>query len=322
MDTASFDVFVETREMFPSLQRELEPWTNEALYADFLQSSADNLAEPMDYFKYRFFSKSPDERASYVTRRQYAFCCEELNARSEWPKVEDKMLFSKVYARFAARRILDPSAGGRPAFDDLCAAGEELVLKPRAGGYGRGIRFAAPENPDALWDECLACGCLVEEKITQHEDLAALHPSSVNCARVATLVSPCGEAVVLGVVLRTGRSGSITDSGGGIFAPVDAANGLVIGDAVDHFCSRHPSHPDTGLPFRGFRLPRWDELSAKSREAALCVPGLRLVNWDWACDARKGWVLVEGNLHGGFGPCQEALGRGLAAELELAARGA
>lgn len=320
MDAVSFDAFVEARGTFPALRRELAPWTDEDLYADFLRSAKATFAEPMDYLKYRFFSKSPDEQALYVTRRQYELLCDRLNARFDAAELTDKARFFRSYGRFAARRAVDPAVDGRAAFDEFCSTQREVVLKPRAGGYGRGIRLAATDDPDALWEACCADGCLAEELIVQHEALRALHPASVNCARVATAVSSCGEVRVLGVVLRVGRAGSLTDSGSGIFAPVDVSSGVAAGAAVDHFCGTYPEHPDTGLRFEGFQLPCWDELVARAEEAALCMPSLRLANWDWACDARKGWVLVEGNLGGGFGPCQEALGRGLAVELEAALR--
>ena len=132
-------------------------------------------------------------------------------------------------------------------------------------------------------------------------------------------VAPKGlKPHVLAAALRCGIGDMITDSGEGLFAAVDVNTGLICTDGVSHIGERYVTHPDTGIRFERYRVPLFDDLVQLVVGVASADAGLRLVNWDCALDTRGHWVLLEGNVNGGIGPCQEALGRGLKHEVQEA----
>ena len=84
------------------------------------------------------------------------------------------------------------------------------------------------------------------------------------------------------------------------------------------------THPDTGLPVVGRRLPYWKDVLEMSRRVAQAV-GLGYVGVDIVIDAREGPMLLEANARPGLA-IQIANARGLLPRLaeidELARRSA
>ena len=52
--------------------------------------------------------------------------------------------------------------------------------------------------------------------------------------------------------------------------------------------------PDTGVAFKGFQLPEWEEMLQIVREMSGKLDNIRYVGWDMAY-SKKGWAVVEGN---------------------------
>lgn len=69
-------------------------------------------------------------------------------------------------------------------------------------------------------------------------------------------------------------------------------------------------HPDSKKQFKGFTIPRWNELLEEAKQAHLSLSGKQVyVAFDFAL-SEKGWVIVEANW-GDFVLQQTALKRGL-----------
>ena len=68
----------------------------------------------------------------------------------------------------------------------------DIICKPIDGSSGQGICKCTPEDykdVKALYERLKAAGIgIVEDKVIQHEAIAALCPTSVNTIRVATLL--------------------------------------------------------------------------------------------------------------------------------------
>ncbi len=86
---------------------------------------------------------------------------------------------------------------------------------------------------------------------------------------------------------------------GGLTANVDIRTGLVTSEGVDKFGQFYERHPDTDIVIKGAQIPKWDELCALVDELARVVPTVKYVGWDLALTP-TGWVMIEGNSHGGF----------------------
>ena len=81
---------------------------------------------------------------------------------------------------------------------------------------------------------------------------------------------------------------------GGPAAYPDPETGVILTDACEGeviFCE---THPDTGMRFKGFRIPEWQELRNIVLKIAEKTDKLGYVGWDMAL-SKNGWVMVEGN---------------------------
>ena len=258
---------------------------------------------PQEYFLFGFRGMSDELRDTFLS--------DALRTRALLKRVpqdvfqhdlRNKYNLYQSSGRFFKRGVFFFSKEGtdRSAFVSFALQYKHLFLKRNDSSKGRGIL-----SEDIL-DEASACrlfdrlsqdgdSWIVEEKIRQAEEMAVWNPSSVNTLRL-----PCslyqGKVTVLGPFFRTGRKGSIVDNAGagGVFACVDAATGMLNSDGVDEKGRYYEKHPDSGLAFKGWQIPRWDEAVALAEEIQRTMPQEVYVGWDLALTP-DGWVLVEGN---------------------------
>lgn len=255
-----------------------------------------------DYLGLRMPMMPETERASYAgTQLAYEF-----HSTFNNPKAivifRDKVKFLQAFAAFARRSWIDlADCSEEELVEWLRRQRRRVILKPRYGVGGRGIRAMRPK--ELLAGQAILRGLrrqgagLLEEEVVQHADMAALCPTSVNTIRVITL-RPDEDILLLGAVLRIG-TGMLVDnlSSGGMAAPVDTITGLVRDGAMrrDVRCLEPVTeHPLTMARIAGFRIPFWQELVTMVRQAAQRVPQVRTVGWDVAIGP-EGPLLIEGN---------------------------
>ena len=97
---------------------------------------------------------------------------------------------------------------------------------------------------------------------------------------------------------------------------IDTTTGIIFTDGYDEKCIAHAVHPDSGVPYKGVSIPRWDEAVALAKAMALAMPGMTYIGWDLALTP-DGWEPVEAN-RGEFIAQQITQGRGLRKEFEQA----
>ena len=103
--------------------------------------------------------------------------------------------------------------------------------------------------------------------------------------------------------MRVGIGSSIVDNAGsgGIIAPVDPETGIVTQQGITEHGKYYLRHPDTGVVFPGFQVPKWNEAVRFVNDLANVLgSGAGYVGWDCAL-TEKGWIMLEGNLYGQFG---------------------
>lgn len=196
----------------------------------------------------------------------------------------------------------------------------ELVIKPVAGfqgkqllmveverrGEGVGLRLdgrsLSPQDMvDSLPTEGFygLSGFVVQERLRPHPAIAELNPGALNTLRIHTLVRGDGSVRLHSAVLRLGRQGQRLEGiGTGAVAVLvaDPEQGI-LGEGVLRPAfggGRFSSHPDTGVPFTGRKLPCWESVLDLCERAARVVPAVRAVGWDVALTP-AGPALVEGN---------------------------
>jgi hypothetical protein len=201
---------------------------------------------------------------------------------------------------------------------------ETLVIKPAGGSKGRNViilKGGEYTNGDiSFYRSCGsrvflsdivdyarkasgskgAPGAIFEEKLNQHQLLNRINETSINTARVVTLLNKEGKAGIYLSKLRLGRVGSDVDnaSQGGMFVGIKPLTGeLGQGLFYSKFnTGQYSEHPDSGVRFSGLTIPYWDQVKALCIKAAELTPFCRTVGWDVAITP-QGPVLIEGNTY-------------------------
>ena len=116
--------------------------------------------------------------------------------------------------------------------------------------------------------------------------------------------------------MRCGRGGAFVDNGGqgGVLLNVDPADGVITTDAYSEYNECFEKHPDTGIIFKGNRLPAWAELISICTSTAEKYEGMEFLSFDLAY-TDKGWIIIEVNEVGQFIGPQIVLKKGIKKEL-------
>lgn len=137
---------------------------------------------------------------------------------------------------------------------------------------------------------------IFEDLIKQSKEMSLWNQSSVNTVRMPCILSN-GKFYVLNPFLRTGRKGQVIDNagGGGVFACIDEATGIITTEGIDERNIRYTHHPDSGIQFIGWRVPKYKELLTLAETIfRTCLPEHKYIGFDFAL-TDYGWVLIEGN---------------------------
>lgn len=141
---------------------------------------------------------------------------------------------------------------------------------------------------------------IVEDLIKQTEQFSNFNKTSVNTVRFMTTLSPNGEAKIIAIWMKIGRSGAFVDnagSGGNIDACVDINTGEI--NKVVEFngfrnSKKIDSHPDTGVRLEGTIIENWEEIKSKVISFQKAFPFVKAAGWDIAI-TDDGPVVIEVN---------------------------
>ena len=106
------------------------------------------------------------------------------------------------------------------------------------------------------------------------------------------------------------------DPDAGNMPRIDPETGLIFTDGADKKGHTFACHPDSGVRFKGFQIPHWEEVLSMVKQAAMMVPGNHYCGWDLAYTADRGWCMVEANCTAQMGGMQLVTKTGRKAELE------
>ena len=154
---------------------------------------------------------------------------------------------------------------------------------------------------------------IVEEVLSQSEDLYTFSGCSVNTMRMITLVDRDRQAHVARSEFRMGRSGMEIDnfSSGGLVAQVDVESGVIFTPGRDENGREYIFHPDSGKQIVGFRIPEWEAYRQFVCALAERFPDVRYVGWDVIRNREGQFCVVEGNKDAGVGGLESGLLYGL-----------
>ncbi|MBR6739637.1 MAG: hypothetical protein IKM04_01010 [Clostridia bacterium] len=269
---------------------------------DMFRCATKYMAAPADYDLFEFYSLTPDQRETYVTRGINNLLVKKFNDRSLWHIFDNKDEFNTLFAKYIGRDWMKLEPDGFERFADFIEGRTTVFYKPTSLSCGWGIEkidLTSETDTRALFDRLIAKGGgLIEEQIRQHPEMDRMYSGSVNTIRLVTIND--GESVeIVFAFLRVGN-GRIVDNlnSGGMAAPIDPQSGRVTHPAADKDYKAYDRHPATDTEFVGFEIPRFAEAVAMVKEAATVEPRMGYVGWDVAITP-DGLCLVEANSYPG-----------------------
>ncbi|WP_194419648.1 sugar-transfer associated ATP-grasp domain-containing protein [Microbacterium abyssi] len=264
---------------------------------DMLWSAAFKNVGFQDYVDFDFAVLNAAERATYMTHPVSNQLSQRYDAEPYRHIFHDKLEFNRVFDEFLRRAWIELTDDNADKLEEFIRRHGTIIAKTRMGQAGSGVkRYHAAEVTDwaEFHRELFARGeVVIEQVITQHADLAAVCPGTVNTTRVTAFFD--GEKTsILAVAQKFGR-GEVSDqmSFGGFYTMLDES-GHALSAGYDSHGHVHADHPDSGFHIADFQLPLYDEMVAFIDRVARVVPQIQYVGWDVVIGP-DGPVLVEGN---------------------------
>lgn len=255
-----------------------------------------------EYFKYCFENMDESVRETFLGSEVYANCCRKSLAEllGSHSVFRDKLVTYNLYKDYYHRDVIEVKGFEDFAkFADFASRNKTFIVKENEGSLGSNIsKITITENTpikSAFFRVLQYGGCVCETWIEQCSEMAKFNSSSINTVRVVTVWDD-DKFYKVYAMFRTGRNGEVVDNAsmGGVAAAVDMETGIVISDGYTKKLEHFECHPDTGMKYKGFQIPRWDEVMPMLREMHKLCPISKLVGWDLAL-TDDGWVLIEGN---------------------------
>lgn len=279
-------------------------------FFDILVCAAKYGAGYYDYLMFGFYDMNGRQRDTYLTRVRNKKVMDLMNDPAFSDEFDDKLRFNKTFAAYLGRKTLNGETATEEELAEFLRGQEAIFAKINHGDCGRGVEKLYVkdfDSPAAMLAYIREHGLVVlEHVLPQHEDMARLHPSSVNTMRILTdLVD--GQVHIAYITVKMGRGSGVCDNSGqgGILCRVDPQSGKIISPATDDYFNVYEKHPDTGIVLQGYQLPMVDRAVAMAKEAALVFPQVGHVGWDMAITP-TGPAIIEGNEFPGTDLCQLA----------------
>lgn len=272
-------------------------------YTDMIWCGIRYGASPSNYYNFDFCNATSRERNTFITHRISEKIMNKFNAPNAIGILYNKGMFAERFGEYWGGRSWEVSSSMTfAAFDDLVSKESKIICKPILGGQGRGIHvFEVTElNKQKVFEEIRGMPeCIVENWIHQHEKMNELYSKSVNPIRIQTILKD-GKVQCIAATLTVGNGAQYANaSSKAIFALVDIEDGIVCSDGYDYDCHIYYAHPETGIKFRGFSIPYWEETLKLVKNAAFRIPEVGYIGWDVAI-SENGPCLIEGNSDPGY----------------------
>jgi hypothetical protein len=252
-------------------------------------------------FVYDFETWRPDQYLPDGVRR-----APDVADASYGHRTDDKVVFFLQMRAIGAPtpEVVAENVGGRLIFyaaphdyEALLAGRGELVIKPRNGMQGGGVRIVKPGDADRL----PRSNEFASIKVVQHPYAAAIYPHAVNTVRLVTAWdADAGAFFVMAAAHRfgTSTSGRVDNwSAGGVAAGVNLETGA-LAPAIrqvnfDRARTWWPRHPDTGAPIEGVVIPHFERMRSELLQLCRHFPQI-FVGWDVVI-TEAGWTVLEAN---------------------------
>ncbi len=255
--------------------------------------------EPDEYFYYHLEGKTESEKREYVSDLEKEILTYTLNDVIDIEVFMDKSrTYQKLKPYFKREAVSIEHPRDYQRFLRFIKKHPSFVRKSIGMGRGNGVSKieSVGQDPKELFQYLIGMGKqLLEELVIQAPVVAQFSSASVNTVRCPTFRTARG--IELGpCFFRVGQGTSFVDNAGagGILTNVNPENGILDTNGWDEYCNEYVIHPQSGMAFKGFQLPEWEQLKATVTEMAEIFPNMGYISWDMAY-TEHGWVIIEAN---------------------------
>lgn len=283
-----------------------------SLIKDVKKCYVRHLAKPQEYFLLGFQNKTDKERSEWITDFIKDTYLKKYAKIERAKELQDKFfVYEKMKSYFKREACIVRGEEDKVSFLTFANKHTRFIAKPNSGSFGADTRIWDVNEilPQTVFNDLIAGNStwILEELIEQVPEMAQFNPTSVNSVRIPTFRTTDGIKI-FGTFMRMGRKGSVVDNAGagGIFVRIDEETGQIISDGHTEQGEVYVQHPDSGVTFKGFQIPRWEELRELAVQCHQEIPKHKYVGWDFAL-TKSGWVMLEGNW--GQFLCQQVSGQ-------------
>lgn len=275
---------------------------------------------PSEYIGFDLYNKTVEERKTYCSDLDTNVFGYTVNNIAEVQTVLNKETSAKKYKNLFKRDFI--IVGSKEDFQEFCnfvSKHPVFVKKKIFSSMGKGVELVNSKEVqiEKFFDQLIVDGrWLLEECVIQRPEMACFNATSVNTVRCITFRTHHGIEVPY-CFMRTGRNGSFVDNGGsgGLLIGIDVETGLLDTDAFDEYGRVYVEHPDSGIQFRGYKIPEWGKMLNICRNAAEQDSQMGYLSWDMAY-TNHGWCVIEVNEVGQLIVPQIVYKKGIKDELE------
>ena len=252
-----------------------------------------------DYFELRFFEKNSKEKKEYLTSKDGLRFAQYVDSQEVFTQLCSKKEMYRELKKYVKRDQLYSAESTKEDFEKFVDKHNSFLYKPDVADCGRGIEkwTVSKGSIEDLYNKFKKSPAVLDELVTQHQELSKLNPSSVNTIRIFTVMIG-NECEIIGAALRMGVGDTVIDnySAGGVVGSIDEKTGIVRDDGEDAIGRRYEMHPTSKIRMKGFKIPNWETVIEFVRECAQNYP-LKYVAWDIAI-RENDCVLIEANPNG------------------------
>lgn len=249
-----------------------------------------------DYFGLGFYRIKAKEKKTYHTFRFANKFDLALDSKESIDLHNSKAYEYQHLKKYFGRDQLLSTACTYDVFVEFTKKHPDFFFKPDTECCGRGVEHlvVTDENRQEIFAHIQQIPGVLDEPVIQHPELERLCPSSVNTIRIVS-AKVDGKVNVIGAALRMSDGTHIVDnySQGGFAAAIDLKTGRIIDGGMNYSNKQFDAHPFSGVPFKGFQIPLWDQV-LQLIENAGSEYTLNFVGWDVAV-READCVLIEAN---------------------------
>jgi len=269
---------------------EIEPKFNNNIFSDFINEK--------NYYN-KLFSGF-----DIILPKTYLHCINNTFLNEDYFKIEN---IKEILDKIDCDIITKGSTGG---------SGENIFKFTKSNGWH--VDNSGKKLDILKLSEFYKGNFLVQECISQHEDIAKFHPGTLNTIRALTYRSiKSNEIHVISAMLRIGQGQSVVDniSAGGIAVGINIKeNGKFNKYGFDKYGNHWFQHPETGIQFEGSSVPYFKIIVKQLINLGYFLGHNRIIGWDVSVDRNGKMILIEPNIGIGTWMSQIADGRPLFGE--------